>query len=89
WTADIIPALVDPHLRLLRVTASLRTVPPMGKARCTCDGLVRTRTLAVMCVGFEDVKKITIVVCPCMPAAVQLVERGLFPCAPHAPSLAV
>lgn len=24
-----------------------------------------------------------------MPAAVQLVERGLFPCAPHAPSLAV
>jgi hypothetical protein len=32
---------------------------------------------------------VKIVVCACSPAAIQLLSRGLFPCAPTFPSLAV
>lgn len=38
---------------------------------------------------FSAVRKIEIRVCRCQPAAVQLLRRGLFPCAPRVPSLAV
>lgn len=36
-----------------------------------------------------DIEKIELTVCVCKPAALQLLNRGLFPCAPRAPSLAV
>ncbi|KAG1777885.1 hypothetical protein EV702DRAFT_1179147 [Suillus placidus] len=34
-------------------------------------------------------KEISIITCPCFPVPLQLLHRGLFPCAPLAPSLAV
>ncbi|TRM61199.1 hypothetical protein BD626DRAFT_406076, partial [Schizophyllum amplum] len=36
-----------------------------------------------------DVSRVTVNACECRPAARQLVEIGLFPCAPHRPTLAV
>lgn len=38
---------------------------------------------------FTDLERLELSICQCQPAAVQLVERGLFPCAPLHPSLAV
>lgn len=38
---------------------------------------------------FTAFEEITIIACPCFPAPLQLLRRGLFPCAPMVPSLAV
>ncbi|KAJ3816805.1 hypothetical protein F5880DRAFT_1512329, partial [Lentinula raphanica] len=45
--------------------------------------------LSVLVVRFCELERILLNVCACRTAAVQLVERGLFPCAPLQPSLAV
>ncbi|KAG1781440.1 hypothetical protein EV702DRAFT_962436 [Suillus placidus] len=51
-----------------------------------CHAGCGTRSIKVACVFFD---KINIIACPCFPAPLQLLHRGLFPCAPVAPSLAV
>ncbi|KII82981.1 hypothetical protein PLICRDRAFT_84208, partial [Plicaturopsis crispa FD-325 SS-3] len=89
WASETIPALIDPHMRLLRRSANLSRMSDVTEAPCTCDASAKRRTLSISCVHFENLKKITLTVCPCKPAATQLITRGLFPCAPHAPSLAV
>jgi hypothetical protein len=55
------------------------------------DGMLLTCFLSsnislMYIIAFEE---ITIISCPCFPAPLQLLRRGLFPCAPMAPSLAV
>ena len=52
WTEDIIPSLLRPHLRLLRKTASLRSMPRHKAHQCNCDGM-SSRRLKVVCVSFE------------------------------------
>ncbi|KII90299.1 hypothetical protein PLICRDRAFT_78542, partial [Plicaturopsis crispa FD-325 SS-3] len=89
WGGEIIPALVEPYLRLLRVSANLRAIPEAPIVKCACDGSVRRKTLSVMCVHFENIEKIDITTCECHSAALQLLNQGMFPCAPRAPSLAV
>ncbi|KII83586.1 hypothetical protein PLICRDRAFT_119196 [Plicaturopsis crispa FD-325 SS-3] len=89
WATQIIPSLVDPHLRLLRRSENLRRMPAVTEEDCTCGDTARVRTMSVSCVTFDHLEKITLLVCPCKPAATQLLNRGLFPCAPHAPTLAV
>ncbi|KII82995.1 hypothetical protein PLICRDRAFT_119974 [Plicaturopsis crispa FD-325 SS-3] len=89
WATQIIPGLVDPHLRFLRRSENLRTMPTVAQVQCTCDDTAKRRTLSISCVSFDNLQKIDLVVCPCRPAATQLLNRGLFPCAPHAPTLAV
>jgi CxC1 like cysteine cluster associated with KDZ transposases len=116
WTQEVIPSLLRPHLRLLRKSASLRSIPQHTDYHCKCGG-TSSRRLKVVCVSFErefyilyDVsasvcwiqdmfayiliilsvlKSIEITACRCGPAALQLLSRGLFPCAPTAPTLAV
>ncbi|KAF9505494.1 hypothetical protein BS47DRAFT_1400330 [Hydnum rufescens UP504] len=50
---------------------------------------VGTSTLRVLCVSMERLEEVVLTVCPCHLAAIQLVERGFFPCAPLFPTLAV
>jgi hypothetical protein len=70
-----------------------------------CQAGCRTRSITVACVHFDGVlfftfftmylthltalKEINIITCPCFPVPLQLLRRGLFPCAPLVPSLAV
>ncbi|KAG1838530.1 hypothetical protein DFJ58DRAFT_718722 [Suillus subalutaceus] len=54
-----------------------------------CIAGCRTRSITVACVHFDVLKEIDIIACPCFPAPLQLLCRGLFPCAPVTPSLAV
>ncbi|KAG1744082.1 uncharacterized protein EDB91DRAFT_1246963 [Suillus paluster] len=54
-----------------------------------CHAGCETRSIKVAYVFFDSLSEINIIVCPCFPAPLQLLRRGLFPCAPVAPSLAV
>ncbi|RDB20395.1 hypothetical protein Hypma_012501 [Hypsizygus marmoreus] len=85
WANETIPALLQPYLTLLRETDSLReSVSSASEVTCACRSHVRK--ISVACVYFERIKVIK--VCSCS-AALQLLSRGLFPCAPVEPSLAV
>ncbi|KAJ7732483.1 hypothetical protein DFH07DRAFT_968415 [Mycena maculata] len=52
---------------------------------CACVG----RALKIAVVHFTSIDNVTLNVCPCHPAAVQLIKAGAFSCAPVSPSLAV
>ncbi|KAF9517886.1 hypothetical protein BS47DRAFT_1290429, partial [Hydnum rufescens UP504] len=72
---------------------------------CSCDGVGVMKQVTVVYMDREYmlslilVQKLIIVhlgldymqlcICPCAPAPVQLVKRGLFPCSPVYPALAV
>ncbi|KAF9514084.1 hypothetical protein BS47DRAFT_1295481 [Hydnum rufescens UP504] len=47
------------------------------------------RPLWVLCISMERLEEVVLMVCPCRLAAIQLVERSFFPCAPLFPTLAV
>ncbi|KAL6305915.1 hypothetical protein BKA93DRAFT_730537, partial [Sparassis latifolia] len=87
WATEVIPSLLLPHMELLRLSESLRQNVDIPRA-CTCGG-EHVRTLKVVCVYFESLRYVNINVCLCSPAALQLLSRGLFPCTPQAPTLAV
>ncbi|KII86536.1 hypothetical protein PLICRDRAFT_80586, partial [Plicaturopsis crispa FD-325 SS-3] len=89
WADTTIPLLIKPHLAYLRKTNNLRErYTVLQDSDCACGG-AQGRALKVVCVYFEELKVIELKVCACKPAALQLLRRGLFPCAPSAPSLAV
>ncbi|KAJ7025006.1 hypothetical protein C8F04DRAFT_968373 [Mycena alexandri] len=91
WQTDTIP-LVLPHLaQVLHVTRSLRLVhdlelPPPRPSDCTC---IEFKTHSVVVVRFSKIEDVNLRVCRCAPLSVQLVQGGVFGCAPVAPSLAV
>lgn len=90
WNSVVIPSLIRPFMlfereRLLSPAEhSVQTEEP-----CRCGK--KWRDLNIICVYFERLESITLKVCGCQSrtAATQLVMRGLFPCAPLHPSLAV
>ncbi|KAH9912541.1 uncharacterized protein B0H18DRAFT_1088385 [Fomitopsis serialis] len=84
WVNEVLPGMFQPYLRLLRTTASLRNVQRDVTLLCSCAGR-SSRSLTLT----TDLETINIKTCHCSPAALQLVARGLFPCAPQAPTLAV
>ncbi|KAF4602848.1 hypothetical protein EYR40_006066 [Pleurotus pulmonarius] len=89
WLTKTIPSIRDSYLDLLYRTKSLRNYPPEPIEHiCTCEQH-ECRTLAVTVVTFTDITKVDLTICPCRPAARQLVETGMFPCAPVQPTLAV
>jgi hypothetical protein len=53
WINEVIPSMLAPHLRLLRESASLRSISRSGSDNCTC-GHVGSRHLQVVCVHFES-----------------------------------
>ncbi|KAF4586576.1 hypothetical protein EYR40_010588 [Pleurotus pulmonarius] len=89
WTTKVLPQLHAVYLNLLFRTESLRKEPPEIPHRdCTCDN-ARQRKLTVTVVKFTEITKLILTMRPCRLAAEQLVEGGLFPCAPTHPTLAV
>src|SRR5260370_35791765 len=55
--------------------------------RCTCPN--HHTVIKVTCIYMTHIQEIEIWCCLECPAAVQLLERGMFPCAPVQPGLAV
>ncbi|KAF8957681.1 hypothetical protein BDZ97DRAFT_1669429 [Flammula alnicola] len=90
WLLNVIPKLILPYMKLVNDTQSLRldVEPISAPFRCSCGGESK-RTLSVTIVQFHIIESITIQVCRCHPASRQLLSRGVFPCAPLAPTLAV
>lgn len=104
WSEDIIPALLKPYMTFLRETDSLREQNRASGSQC-CTGCAVGRILEVSCIYFNsafllpqcynhkfiisssEIEKLRI--CTCTEPALQLLSRGLFPCAPNLPTLAV
>ncbi|KAG1898846.1 uncharacterized protein F5891DRAFT_954811 [Suillus fuscotomentosus] len=92
WSDDIIPRMIVPYLSYIEETLSLRHANVPGERHSNdgeCGTGCRTRSIKVACILFNTFEEITIIACPCFPAPLQLLRRGLFPCAPMVPSLAV
>ncbi|KAL0569924.1 hypothetical protein V5O48_012042 [Marasmius crinis-equi] len=90
WEGDVIPQLLFPYMRLLRATNNFHDEPQPRGWVCTCPVIHKSRRrLEITVVRFYTLSKIFLDVCDCCPAALQLVEKGLFPCAPLHPTLAV
>ncbi|KAJ7432680.1 hypothetical protein B0H11DRAFT_2260229 [Mycena galericulata] len=91
WQRDVIPALIPVFVRLWYQTKRLRdadtlSVPTRRRGLCGCANLVVCRMSIVRFTKIEDLE---IDVCQCTPAPQQLLKAGLFPCAPHRPTMAV
>ncbi|KAG1856152.1 hypothetical protein F4604DRAFT_1932009 [Suillus subluteus] len=92
WSEDVILSLLVPYLSYIQQTSVLRYTNAPGEAQqdlAVCQVGCRTRSITVACVHFDALKEINIITCPCFPVPLQLLRRGLFLCAPLAPSLAV
>ncbi|KAJ3712522.1 hypothetical protein C8R42DRAFT_594593 [Lentinula raphanica] len=87
WQTEVLPRLIQPYMSLLRQTTNLRHEPKRSEKVCTCLNV--PRNLPIVVVRFSQLEKIELSICACQTAAVQLVEQGLFPCAPIHPTLAV
>ncbi|RDB22423.1 hypothetical protein Hypma_010401 [Hypsizygus marmoreus] len=87
WQREVIPKLIGPYMELMCATKSLCEAVPHIEKPCTCGE--HGRSLEVVLVRFDFLERISIAICSCKPAAIQLLERGCFPSAPLAPTLAV
>ncbi|KAL0569797.1 hypothetical protein V5O48_012165 [Marasmius crinis-equi] len=88
WMTDVIPQLVLPYMKLLRVTEKLHQDPEPQFWPCCCGGR-EFRMLNITVVRFARLSEMTLQVCECTSAGAQLVAMGLFPSAPCYPTLAV
>lgn len=104
WIKEVIPKILGPYMRLLRTTENLSADPVEHHRSCSCMN-TDTRVLSIVIVRMysmyylihhltltekiTDLERIELSICACRTAAVQLIDRGLFPCAPLHPSLAV
>lgn len=52
WTNEVIPSLVQPHLHLLRISESLRSIPQYENALSRCNSDVRH--LKIVCVYLDS-----------------------------------
>jgi hypothetical protein len=88
WNKDVLPLLIRPFMKFTR---GLLSPPAAGASSppiiCQCGG--RHRNLGVLFVSMEQLEDVVLDVCACRSAAVQILERGFFPCAPLYPTLAV
>ncbi|KAL0567595.1 hypothetical protein V5O48_014395 [Marasmius crinis-equi] len=90
WESDVIPKLLIPYMHLLQYTNNLHDNPQPKSYVCTCPSTSKSRRhLEITVVRFHTLTKLSLEMCECCPAAIQLVEQGLFPCAPLHPTLAV
>lgn len=87
WQEGIIPLLIKPYMNLMATTDSLRhQVNEPSVYDCRCHG---SHELSIKVVRFSEIEEIILRKCGIHKIAPQLVQRGLFPCAPLAPTLAV
>ncbi|KAJ3735638.1 hypothetical protein DFJ43DRAFT_1129945 [Lentinula guzmanii] len=70
WTTEVIPKLVHPYLRLLRETQNLQQEGVPAITECVCLGSVHS--LLVLVVRFDYLERISLSICACRSAAVEL-----------------
>ncbi|EIN12222.1 hypothetical protein PUNSTDRAFT_60270, partial [Punctularia strigosozonata HHB-11173 SS5] len=87
WQETVIPALEMPYLDYLAWTNNLRLNPPCISP-CSCPEAAKKRSLKILGVYINRLETVNLSLCDCTPVAQHLLLRGLFPCAPHMPSLA-
>jgi len=90
WNCVVIPSLI-PSFMLYERERLLPTKECTVQIEDPCRCGKQWRRLRIICVYFERLEHIELQVCGCpsRTAAKQLVLRGLFPCAPLHPTLAV
>ncbi|KAJ3779908.1 hypothetical protein GGU10DRAFT_381540 [Lentinula aff. detonsa] len=88
WQNDVLPTLIAPYMNYLRQSANLSKEVEVEAVPCTCMDAGQ-HVLDVVVVQFNKLQKLQLTICHCHPAAVQLMERGLFGSAPKEPTLAV
>lgn len=90
WNHVVIPSLIQPFM-LFECERLLPEEERTTQIEEPCKCGKQWRLLKIVCVYFERLEHIELHVCGCQSrtAARQLVLRGLFPCAPLHPSLAV
>ena len=78
---------IQPYMSLCKTTESLHLNPThLDRYDCKCE---QGHVLQIKVVHFSAVEEITVRQCNIHPVGRQLIQRGLFPCAPVIPSLAV
>lgn len=105
WENEVLPVLVQPYMEYLRVSLNLSQDVELPRVNdCTCMNR-RERVLEMVVLRFsseslalvfiiiltmlQELQKLSLRVCQCRPAALQLMNRGLFGNAPKEPTLAV
>jgi hypothetical protein len=104
WSTEIIPSLINPYLSYLEASSSLQSKPQLSSSY-HCHGGCQVKTIKVACVYFDcrsslvyaflgtdsllGLEAVTLSHCSCTSVPIQLIHRGLFGCAPVAPTLAV
>lgn len=91
WNDDVLPRLIHPFLgNHRRYFEHLATdSEPAGSESNHCSCFPLPKALSVLAVYMDRTETVFLQVCTCRTAPIQLIERGLFPCAPVWPTLAV
>ncbi|KAI6004876.1 hypothetical protein EDD15DRAFT_2384749 [Pisolithus albus] len=93
WSSTTIPSLIEPYLTYRRLSRNFRDVVDYELPQCNCQSSRRLKVPFYIFLSLLSLvsgsKTVDLMVCPCVPAAVQLVRMGFFPCAPLGPTLAV
>ncbi|KAF9513349.1 hypothetical protein BS47DRAFT_1296391, partial [Hydnum rufescens UP504] len=87
WSTSVLPTLIRPYMRFQRECSGAHQAEEQSWFICKCGS--QHHSLEVVCVHMECVEDITLDICKCRPAPVQLVQCGFFPCSPVRPTLAV
>src|SRR5258707_13349103 len=99
WHKDILPKLIRPYMAWVHQHATsnslgvlssgtpLIPIPDAVNIPCSCQNPLTV--LNVTCVYMDHLEEIKVQHCLKCPATIQLLELGLFPCAPVRPGLAV
>ncbi|KAK7442252.1 hypothetical protein VKT23_016222 [Stygiomarasmius scandens] len=85
----VLPAAREAYMKLLRLTDNLRHVSSIHLNATRCDCCINARELRVDIVQFDKFETVHFWASDCKPAIDQLIQSGLFPCAPKQPTLAV
>ncbi len=86
WDNLVLPWLLSVYIQWECLHYSGLKAKPRADP-CNCRGI--HQGLKVVCVQFDHKDKVLLTVCNACPACIQLVELGMFPCAPYHPSLAI
>ncbi|KAL1698337.1 hypothetical protein EV121DRAFT_218336 [Schizophyllum commune] len=99
WVNEVIPSLTTAYMELRSSTANLRESPPSYTPfscscrstchHCSCRGGCAVQSVRVIVLRFMMLEEITVHYSKCNPVATQLMQCGIFPCAPLRPSFAV
>ena len=87
WQEEIILLLIKPYMNLMATTDSLRhPVAEPGLYDCKCGA---SYEILIKVIQFSDIEEIILRKCNIHKIALQLLQCGLFLCAPLVPTLAV